>query len=153
MVARDVADAVAARLDRVHLDLGEFGEDVRHASEVRPVELHVLTRREMAVASVVLARDVRELSQLARRQKAVGHRNPQHRCMLLDIKPVAQPQWAKLVLGELARQEAASLIPELVDSLRNEGMVESVVAIHDHRGSEGKGRPYRWGFMKGRKHF
>jgi hypothetical protein len=62
-------NAVARGLDRVHLHRGELGEDVGHVLELRPVELQVLARREMAVAAVVLARDVRELAQLPRRSR------------------------------------------------------------------------------------
>ena len=63
MVARDVADAIAAGLDRVHLDGGELREDVGHVFESRPVELDVLARREVSVASVILAADMRQLAQ------------------------------------------------------------------------------------------
>jgi hypothetical protein len=72
MIGRDVADAIAARLQRVHLDGGEIGQDVRHVDQLRPVELDVLPRGEMAVALVVFARDVGEHAQLPRRQRAVG---------------------------------------------------------------------------------
>jgi hypothetical protein len=64
VIGGDVADAVAAGLDRVHLDFGEVGEDVGHVRQARPVELDVLARGEVAVAAIVLARDVRELAQL-----------------------------------------------------------------------------------------
>ena len=42
----------------MHLHRGELGEDVGHLLEPRPVELQVLARGEVAVAAVVLARDV-----------------------------------------------------------------------------------------------
>ena len=61
MVAGDVAHVVAGRLDRVHLDRRELGEDVGHVFESRPVELQVLARAEMTVAAVVAAAYVREL--------------------------------------------------------------------------------------------
>ena len=66
VVARDVAHAVAAGLDRVHLDRGQLGQDIGHIFESRPVELDVLARGEVTVASVILASDVRELAQLGR---------------------------------------------------------------------------------------
>ena len=44
VVGGDVADAVAAGLDGVHLDRRELGQDVRHLLELRPVELDVLAR-------------------------------------------------------------------------------------------------------------
>ena len=44
VVGGDVADAVAAGLDGVHLDRGQVGEDVGHLLQLRPVELDVLAR-------------------------------------------------------------------------------------------------------------
>ena len=52
----------------MHLHRCEFSEDVGHVFELGPVELHVLARREMRVATVVGARDLRELAQLRRRE-------------------------------------------------------------------------------------
>ncbi len=54
LIGGDVADAVAAGLDRVHLHRGQLGQDVRHAFERRPVELDVLAGAEVAIAAVVL---------------------------------------------------------------------------------------------------
>ena len=65
-VARGVAHAVAARLDRVHVDGGELGEDFGHVLESRPVELQVLPRGEMPVTSVIPAGDLRQHPQLPR---------------------------------------------------------------------------------------
>ena len=48
--------------------VGELGEDVGHVLELRPVELQVLARGEVAVAPVVVARDVRERAQLRGRE-------------------------------------------------------------------------------------
>jgi hypothetical protein len=62
MVGGDVAHAVAGGLDGVHLHGGELGEDLRHLGQLRPVELQVLARREVAVAAVVLAGDVSQFS-------------------------------------------------------------------------------------------
>ena len=66
VVGRDVAHAVAAGLDRVHLHAGQFGEDLRHLLQPRPVELNVLPRAEVTVAAVVDARDVGKLAHLHR---------------------------------------------------------------------------------------
>ena len=63
-IAGGVAHAVAGGLDRVHLDPGELGEDLRNVLEARPVELDVLPGGEVAVAAVVLAGDVGERAQL-----------------------------------------------------------------------------------------
>ena len=129
-IARDVAHAIARRLDRVHLDLGELGQDLRHVLELRPVELQVLARREVTVAAVVAAGDVREGSQLGRREHAVRNGNPQHRCVLLDVQAVLKTQRPELVLGQLARQEPSRLIAELSDPAGDQRAVKIVVAVH-----------------------
>ncbi len=66
VIGGDVADAIAARLDRMHLHAGEVLEDIGHVLQLGPVELQILARREVAVALVVRARDERELAQLLR---------------------------------------------------------------------------------------
>ena len=102
MIGGDVADAVAAGLDRVHLDAGEIGQDRRHVRQRRPVELDVLARREMAVALVVFAGDVAEHAQLLAVQRAVRHGDAQHVGVQLQVDAVHQPQRPELVLGDLA---------------------------------------------------
>ncbi len=72
MVRRDIADAVAAGLDGMHLDGGEVRQHVRHVFQLRPVVLQVLARGEVPVVAVVLARQVRQHAQLARGQQPVG---------------------------------------------------------------------------------
>ena len=124
VVARDVADAVAGGLDRVHFDPRQLGQDVGHLLELRPVVLDVLARGEVAVAAVVVARDVRERAQLPRRQLPVGNRHAQHRRVLLDVQAVLQPQRAKLVLGQLAGEIAARLVAELGDAFVDDALVE-----------------------------
>src|SRR5450755_4365942 len=79
VVAGDIADAIAAGLDRVHLDARQLGENVWHVFEARPIELDVLPRSEVAVASVILPADMRERAQLGRRQKSVRDGDAQHR--------------------------------------------------------------------------
>jgi hypothetical protein len=87
-IGGDVADAVAARLDGVHLDLGQLVEDRPARPRARPVELHVLPRREVAVALVVGPRDVGQLAQLAPRQEPVGIGDAQHVGVQLDVEAV-----------------------------------------------------------------
>ena len=48
----------------MHFHAREIGEDVRHRFKRGPIELDILPRREMAVAAVVLARDMREHAHL-----------------------------------------------------------------------------------------
>jgi hypothetical protein len=61
MVGRHVADDVARGLHGMHVDFGERSQRVGGVLELDPVELQVLARGEMAVAAVVLARDVGSL--------------------------------------------------------------------------------------------
>ena len=140
VVGRDVADAVARRLDRVHFHRRQFGKDVGNARERRPVELQVLSRGEVAVAAVVGPRDVRERTQLPRRQQSVRNRDPQHRRVLLHVQAVLQTQRPELVVGEFAREIPAGLVAELGDALGDEAMVEVVVAVH---GGSGAAAPRR----------
>ena len=114
----------------MHLHLGELGEDLGDVLEARPVELQVLARAEVAIAAVVAACDAREPAQLGRGKEAVGDRDAQHRRVPLDVEPVLQPQGAELVLGELPREVAASLVAELGDPFGDDLAVEGVVAIH-----------------------
>ena len=130
-IGRRVAHAIAAGLDRVHLHGGEERENVGDVLEPRPVELNVLPRREMAVASVILAGNAGEHAKLRRRHEAVGNRDAKHRRVLLDVEAVLEAQRAKLVLGELAAQEALRLVAELGDPALHQGGVEVVVAIHE----------------------
>ncbi len=64
LVGRRVADAVARGLQSVHLDLGQLFEDLRRVSQLDPVELQVLARREMAEIAVIGPGDVRQLTHL-----------------------------------------------------------------------------------------
>ena len=102
VVGGDVADAVAGGLDGVHLDLGQLVQDVGDVGELRPVELQVLARGEVAGAAVVGARDVGELAHLARGQRAVGDGDAQHVGVQLQIDAVHEAQRLELVLGQLA---------------------------------------------------
>jgi hypothetical protein len=130
MVGRDVAEGIAAGLNGVHLHRGELGQDVGHFLQARPVELDVLPRAEMAIAAVPGAGDMRQRTQLARRQLPVGNRHPQHRCVALDVEAVAQPQRAEIVFRQLAGKETLGLFPELGHPLIHQLLVYFVVLIH-----------------------
>ena len=108
--------------------------------ELRPVELQVLARGEVAVAAVVGARDVGELAHLPRGQRAVGDGDAQHVGVQLQVDAVHQPQRLELVLGQLARDAALHLVAELRHALAHELRVELVVAVH---GSGGLGESQR----------
>jgi len=130
VISGDVTDAVAARLNRVHLHAREQLQDIRHRFELRPVELDVLARREMAVPLVVLARNARQHAYLRARQQAVGHGDAQHRRMTLNIKAVTQTQRAEVILRELPGKITARLVTELSDAFVDEPLIDLVVAIH-----------------------
>ena len=85
LVGRDVADAIPRCLDRMHLDLRQFGKDVGGLVELDPIILDVLPRGEMAVAAVVFARDVREHPHLTAVERAVRDRDAQHVRMQLQV--------------------------------------------------------------------
>jgi hypothetical protein len=129
-IGRDVADAVAGGLDRVHFDRGEFGQNVGGVFQLRPVELHVLARREVAVAAVVAATDVGQLAQLRARKHSVGNGDSQHRRMALDVEAVLQAQRPELVVGQFAGQVALQLVAILCNALQHQRVIVSVVAIH-----------------------
>ena len=129
-IGRDIADAVAAGLDRMHLDLGQRIKDVGRILEPDPVELDVLTRREVAEAAVPLAGDQGKLAHLPRRQDAVGDGDPQHIGMQLQVEAVLQPQRLELLLGEIAGEASRHLAAELGGASGDEGVIEFVVAVH-----------------------
>ena len=142
LVRGDVADAVAAGLDRVHIDFGQLGQDVRHLGQLRPVELDVLARREMGVALVVGAGDMGEPPQLPRRDQSVGDTDPQHGCQTLDIKPVLQTQRAELVFGEVSIQIARGLVAKLPHPLAQETTIPVIVEVHGDAARTGFGSEF-----------
>ena len=120
--------------------LGELGEDVGRVLQRWPVELDVLPGGEMAVAAVVLARDLGELAHLARRQRAVGNGDAQHVGVELQIEAVHQPERPELVLGQFAGEAARDLVAELLDPRGDEGRVEIIIMIHGRPPSQPSGR-------------
>src|SRR5262249_49084417 len=86
--------------------------------------------REVAVAAVVLARDVGEHPKLRRGKQAVGNGHAKHRRMALDVQAVAKAKGAELVFRELSGEEALRLVAELRDAFGDEGVVVVVVAVH-----------------------
>jgi hypothetical protein len=133
-IAGDVADAVAAGLDAVHVDRGQRFHHVGAAIERDPVELQVLARREVTVAAVELARDAAERAQLVRVDLAVRHRDPQHRRMALHVPAVLQAQRPELVVAELAGQVAGQLVAVLGRAALHEQAVELGVLVHGRWG-------------------
>ena len=130
LVGSDVAQAVAAGLDRVHLHGGQFSQDVRDVFHRRPVELHVLPGADVGIALVVVTGNLGHHSHLARSQLAVRHRNPQHRREALDVKPILQAQGAEFFFAQLACQIASGLITELLDAVLDDPLIVLVVYVH-----------------------
>ena len=85
LVRGNVADAIAAGLDGVHLHRRQLGKDVGRILQLDPVELEVLARGEMAVAAVVLARDMAQHPHLPAAQRAIRHRDAQHIGVQLQV--------------------------------------------------------------------
>jgi hypothetical protein len=129
-VGRGVADAVAAGLDGVQVDLGQGVQDVRRVLQLHPVELDVLTRGHVAVALVVGPGDPGQATRLGGVQRAIRDGHPQHVGVQLQIEAVHQPQRLELVLGQLAGQAALHLAPELVGAVGQELTVDDVVLVH-----------------------
>src|SRR5690606_9573700 len=142
-VGGGVAHAVAAGLDGVHLNAGQFGKDIRHVFQFRPVQLDVLARGHVGVALVPLAGNLRQLAYLGGRQHAVGHSDTQHRCIALDIQAVLQAQDKELSVAQLAFQKAAGLVTELGDTLVQQLLVIGLVHIHRAKTCMKSGRETR----------
>ena len=85
LVRADIADAVAAGLDRVHLDRRQLGKNVGRILQLDPVILDVLPGGEMAIALVILARDMGEHVHLLRIERAIGNGDAQHIGVQLQI--------------------------------------------------------------------
>ena len=129
-IGGDVAHAIAACLDAMHLDIGERAQDLGHVDELHPVELQILPCGEMAIAAIEAAADHGELAQLARREHAIGNGDAQHIGVQLEIESVAKPKRTELVLGQLACEPASDLLAELRHTLMHERVVELVIAVH-----------------------
>jgi hypothetical protein len=133
MVRRHVPDAVAARLDRVHLHCRKVFEDVGHVFELRPVVLDVLTGAEVPVAAVVALRNEREHAKLPGGQDPIRNGHSQHRRMALDVQAVLKAQRAELVLGQFAGEKAVRLIAKLPHALVDDPLIDHIVLVHDPR--------------------
>ncbi len=131
MVGGDVADAIARRLQRVHLDARKLGQDIRRVGQFRPVVLDVLAGGEMPVAAVVFAGDMGEHPHLLGIQRPIGDRDAQHVGVQLKVDAVHQAQRLEGILGQFTGEAAADLIAELLHAARNKSVVEFVVTVHD----------------------
>ena len=142
----DVAHAVAGGLDGVHVDGGQAFEDVRHLGQFDPVELHVLARGEVAVATVEIPGDAGQGTQLRRAQGAVGDRHAQHVGVLLQVQAVLQAQGQELFFAQLAGRKTPDLVAKLRHPLQHQGPVVIVVLVHVATSSISTGRALSAGF-------
>ena len=130
LVGADVADAVAAGLDGVHLHRRQVGQDVGRLFQLDPVVLDVLARGEVAIAAVILVGDVAQHAHLRAAQRAIGHGDAQHIGVELQVEPVLQAQRAELFLGQRAVDAAAGLVAEFLDAGVDHRLVVAVVLVH-----------------------
>ena len=130
LIGRQVADAFAAGLDRVHLDGGELGQNIGRLLQLDPIVLDVLPRREMAVAAIICAGDMAEHPHLPAVQRPIGDGDAQHIGVKLQIEAVLQAQRLELILGHFAGDAAADLIAEFVHAGIDDRLVVFVVSVH-----------------------
>ena len=132
MIRTDVADAVAAGLDGVHFHGCQIGQNIARFLQLDPVVLNVLAGGEMAIAAIILVRDIAQHMHLRAAQRAIGHRHAQHIGVQLQIQAVHQPQRLELVLGDLAIKAALRLIAEFRHAGIDHCLIVFVIKIHGY---------------------
>ena len=125
-----ITDTVAGRLDRVHFHGCQVRQDIGRLLQFNPVELDVLARGEVAIAPVVLARDVREHAHLFRRQQAVGHGDAQHVGVALHVQAVLQAQRNEFLFRQFIGDTARNLVSVLGDAFFDDEVVVLIVMVH-----------------------
>ncbi len=153
LVAGDVADAVAAGLDTVHVHGGQQVHHVGAFGQGNPVELHVLAGGEVAVAHgqvggapsglgadglvkhlfagvVVFAGNAGQHAQLGAGELAVRHCYTQHGCVALDVPAVLQAQGAEFFVTQSAGLVAFQLVAVLGRAGADELAVKFGVLVH-----------------------
>ena len=130
LVGGDIADAVAAGLDRMHFDRRQIRENIGGVFQLDPVILDILPSREMAVIPVIFARDMAKHPHLLAAQRAVGNGYPQHIGVQLQIEAVHQPQRLELVFGQFAGDAALHLIAEFLNPRVDHLLVILVILVH-----------------------
>ena len=152
----DVADAVAAGLNAVHVHAGQEVHHVRAFLQRDPVVLQVLAGGEVGIAvtqrrscnatdgvllglgflkqrvagAVVFTGNASQHPQLGAAQFTIGHGHPQHGGIALHIPAVLQAQGLELIFTELAVQTARELIAKLGSAFFDETAVEVGVLVH-----------------------
>ena len=130
LVRTDIADAIAARLDRVHFHASKVSEQIGAFFQLDPIILDILARGEMAVIAVIFTRDVGEHVHLFAVHRAVRDSDAQHVRVKLKIKAVHKPQRLKLILSDFTREASLHLVAEILDACVNDGLVKLIILIH-----------------------
>src|SRR5690606_34303278 len=130
-VTSDVAQTVSTGLNTMQTDLGQIGQGERHIVHFYPVELHVLSGREVAVASIVLAADRCKCAKTGAIQHSVCYGDAQHRCVALDIKAVLKAQRTQLIVAKQPLFVALNLPCKLAGPFLQTLGVELAREIHN----------------------
>ena len=69
----------------MYSNLRQVAKSFRGIVKRNPVQLHILTRSQMSVATVILACHLTEGSELLALEHAVGDSNPQHGGVALNV--------------------------------------------------------------------
>ena len=115
----------------MHVDGCERVEDGGDVSELGPVELQILSRREVRVAAVVGARHVREHAELLGGEQPVRDGDAQHVAVQLKVEAVLQAQRAKLLLGERPCDAPFDLAAKLACALFDDASIVIIILIHE----------------------
>jgi len=85
---------------------------------------------EVGVALVVVPGDLGQAAQLGARQHAIGHGDPEHGRMALDVEAILQAQGAEFIVRKFPGFPAADLVAELGNPFLDEGVIVLVVTVH-----------------------
>ena len=129
-ICRDISDAVATGLNGVEVCRRQHVQDFGSVRQPDPVELDVGAGGEVSVSPVKATGDVRERTHLAGIQGAVRHCDPEHVGVELQVETIHKPEGLELVLGKLAGEPAADLIPEFSGAVRQHGAIDGIVTVH-----------------------
>ena len=147
LVAGDVADAVAAGLDAVHVDAGQQVHHVGALDQRNPVELHVLARREVAVADFRWERPSRRRASAPGRARPAWPARPEDLGLGLVVFAGDLGQHAQLAAGQLAvghrdaqHRRVALDVPAVLQAQRAELVVARACRPGCARAGRGTGR-------------
>jgi len=114
----------------MHVDIRQCIEDVRNVPELWPVELDILTCREVTISLVPAIGDVGQLPELAAIECAVGNCHPKHVGMELKVEAVHQAKRLEFLFRQRSFNSTFDLFPKLFDPLANKLPVKFIVIVH-----------------------